>query len=409
MSKIKRIAQTLGPGFLVAATGVGAGDMIAATVAGSRFGVVILWTCVLGAVFKYILNEGIARWQLQTKSTVISGWVNKYPGVVSWYFIGYLLIWSFIVAGALMAACGLVAHTIFPNLSIATWGIIHSIFAVILVIIGKYRLLENLMKFIIFLMFSTVILNVFFIDVDWPLIMKSLVVPKVPSGSVNLLLGVIGGIGGSVTMLCYNYWIKEKGWNSITKIKIIQTDLKVAYFLTAIFGIAIIILASSIQPELVGGSKIILALADKLGKTVGIFGKSIFLIGFWGAVFSSMLGVWNGVPYIFNDLIKSWKEKKNNITSHKEHKSEKKYYTLYLLYLAFPPIVLLFLDKPIWIIILYAIVGAFFMPFLALLLLLMNNSKWVKRKNNTVTNGLLLVSILLFLYLLILEIQKTTT
>ena len=38
----------LGPGFMVAATGVGAGDLIAASVAGARYGVIILWAALLG-------------------------------------------------------------------------------------------------------------------------------------------------------------------------------------------------------------------------------------------------------------------------------------------------------------------------------------------------------------------------
>jgi Mn2+/Fe2+ NRAMP family transporter len=40
-----------GPGFVVAATGVGAGDLIAASVAGHRFGLAVLWVVLLGALF----------------------------------------------------------------------------------------------------------------------------------------------------------------------------------------------------------------------------------------------------------------------------------------------------------------------------------------------------------------------
>jgi Mn2+/Fe2+ NRAMP family transporter len=50
----------------VAATGVGAGDLIAASVAGRRFGLAVLWVVVLGALCKGVLNDGIARWQLAT-------------------------------------------------------------------------------------------------------------------------------------------------------------------------------------------------------------------------------------------------------------------------------------------------------------------------------------------------------
>jgi len=54
----------IGPGLLVAATGVGAGDLVAALVAGSNYGLVFLWAIVLGAFIKFALNEGVGRWHL---------------------------------------------------------------------------------------------------------------------------------------------------------------------------------------------------------------------------------------------------------------------------------------------------------------------------------------------------------
>jgi hypothetical protein len=29
----------------------------------------------------------------------------------------------------------------------------------------------------------------------------------------------------------------------------------------------------------------------------------VFLLGFWGAVFSSVLGVWQSAPYLFADFV----------------------------------------------------------------------------------------------------------
>ena len=57
----------IGPGLLVAATGVGAGDLATASFAGSLLGNGILWAVVLGAFLKYVVNEGLARWQLRSE------------------------------------------------------------------------------------------------------------------------------------------------------------------------------------------------------------------------------------------------------------------------------------------------------------------------------------------------------
>ena len=42
-----------GPGLVVAATGIGSGDVVAATVGGARYGVILLWPIAIGAFFKY--------------------------------------------------------------------------------------------------------------------------------------------------------------------------------------------------------------------------------------------------------------------------------------------------------------------------------------------------------------------
>ena len=97
---------------MVAATGVGAGDLIAAAVAGQRYGIAVLWAVLVGAGCKWILNEGVARWQLATGQSLIAGWARELPRWVSWYFGVYLAIWGFVVGGALGSACGVAANSL---------------------------------------------------------------------------------------------------------------------------------------------------------------------------------------------------------------------------------------------------------------------------------------------------------
>jgi len=110
----------LGPGIVIAATGVGAGDLIAASVGGAQFSTVILWSVVLGAFLKYVLNEGIARWQISSGESMIEAWINKFPKWISWCFLFFLIIWTFVVGAALSSATGMAAHAIFPILSVKT-------------------------------------------------------------------------------------------------------------------------------------------------------------------------------------------------------------------------------------------------------------------------------------------------
>jgi len=393
--------RSIGPGIVIAATGVGAGDLIAASVSGARFGTAILWAAVVGAIFKYVITENLARWQLVTGTTLLEGWIHRLPRFVSVYFLLYLFLWSFIVAGALIGATGLAAHSIFPALSVEAWGILHSILAVVIVWFGAYRHIERIMKILIAMMFVVVIICAAMLLPSASDMLAGILIPELPDGSIVFVLGVIGGVGGSVTVLSYGYWIREKKWQSTSHINQCRTDLAAAYILTGLFGVAVMIISAGVRPEVVQGSKMILAVADHLQASVGEFGRWLFLLGFWGAVFSSMIGVWDGVPYLFTDYVNTRKEQPEKTGS--DGYSKTVAYRAFLLYLAIPPMLLLTVGKPVWIVVIYSVAGAFFMPFLAVLLMYMNNRReWLKaHRNGYVTNAILALSLVLFSYLLI--------
>ncbi len=403
--KGNKIFKIVGPGIIVAATGIGAGDLIAAAVSGAQFGYALLWAAIVGAILKYVLNEGVSRWQLVNGSSLMQAWTEKLHTIFSWYFFIYLIVWSFIVAAALMAACGLAAHAIIPEFSVASWGVIHSILAAVLVLAGKYKLIEKVMKFFIALMFIITITSAILIHPDIIAIIKSIFIPVIPEGSLKFILGVIGGVGGSVTLLSYGYWISEKKWKGNTFLKQSRIDLGFAYILTGFFGLAIMIVAAGTKPDVINGNMMALALADKMGEVTGAAGKWIFLIGFWGAVFSSMIGVWHGIPYLFADFVQL---KFNRGKLEQSQLAQSKYYTYYVIYLAIPPIILLFMGKPVWIVILYAVAGAFFMPFLAMTLLYLNNQfRWLKEfKNSIFTKIILILSLAIFAYLMLNELMN---
>ena len=60
------------------------------------------------------MNEGLARWQLATGSTLLEGAVAHLGRPAQWLLLGYLLIWRFFVGSALMSACGVTAHAMVP-------------------------------------------------------------------------------------------------------------------------------------------------------------------------------------------------------------------------------------------------------------------------------------------------------
>ena len=85
-----------------------------------------------------------------------------------------------------------------------------------------------------------------------------------------------------------------------------------------------------------------------------------------------------------------------------------KWYRSYILWLTFPPMAMMFLGKPVWLILAYGVLGAFFMPFLAVTLLWLLNTdrtpaEW---RNKLHSNVLMAIIALAFVALCVNEVRK---
>lgn len=389
-------------GLLVAATGVGAGDLITASLAGSNLGLVILWAAVAGAVLKWVLNEGLARWQMATSTTILEGWAIHLGSLVHWIFFVYFIIWSYIVGGALINACGLAGAGLLPlgdpHTSKIVWGIVHTALGMALVRAGGFKAFQAVMAALAGLMVVTVLATVILISPDWSSLVRGLVLPGIPSRGTGWLVALMGGVGGTVTLLCYSYWIREKGRSGKQGVRDCRFDLAIAYALTAFFGAAMVVIGSRVKAT-GSGDTVALILADELAGVLGPPGKIIFLLGFWGAVFTSLLGVWQGVPYMFADFLRLHRGGPPGSSEAVDLRGTPAY-RFYLLALGIVPVSLLWLKVQL-VQYIYGIVGALFMPFVALTLLILNNrDRLVGRefKNGWITNLLLALTLAFFAY-----------
>lgn len=393
----------IGPGLAVAATGVGAGDLLAAMLAGADFSTALMWVVIVGATLKFSLNEGVARWQAATGTTLLEGWCRHLGPWFAGGFLAYLVLWSFIVAGGLMSACGVAGHALVPTVSIQTWAITQTLLAAILVLVGRYGLFERIMKVLIGVMVLTLLVSVVMVAPDLASILRGLL-PTLPPGSAAATLSLMGGVGGSVTLLSYGYWIRERGWSGAGSMERIRLDLGVGYVLTGIFGIAMLLVAASALAGaggMPGGSQGLVVCADaiqdstgqRLGSAAGQAMRFIFLIGVWGAVFTSTLGVWQGVPYLFADFLGIIRGRGTEPVD-----TAGWTYRGYLLFLAVPPLVMVFFGRPIWIIKFYTLTSGLFMPVLAATLLWLNSRQRLvgDLRNGPLVTAALLAALVLF-------------
>lgn len=373
------------PGILVAATGVGAGDLLTASLGGSIVGLGILWAAVIGAALKWFLNEGIARWQMATGTTLLEGWTRHLGRWVRWAFLIYLIPWTFFTGGALVGACGVAGTSIFPihtdpHTSKIIWGVVHSLVGLALVWRGSFRVFKVLMSLCIAAMFITVVATALLLQPDWSDVARGIFIPSFSTAGRANVLGLIGGVGGTVTLMSYGYWIRDTGRHGSVGLRACRIDLGVGYTLTGLFGVAMVIIGSHVTLAKGPGGLATVAvdLANQLEGVLGSVGKWTFLLGFWGAVFSSLLGVWQSVPYLFADFISLRPDGGSRVDSHDRaaevDPARTPAYRAYLLAIALVPLPLLAMSVK-RALFTYAVFGSLFMPLLALTLLILNNRR----------------------------------
>jgi Mn2+/Fe2+ NRAMP family transporter len=384
----------IGPGLLLAATGIGVGDMVSSTIAGAEYGLTLVWALAAGVVLKFAITEGAARWQLATGTTLIEGWREHLPRAAVLAFFLYFIIWSYFVSSALVGASALVPAAIFPAVPLPVWGVLHAVAAFVMVWFGRYERFLSIVKWFIGLKFGAIIgsalLIILWSGADW-----SGAAPR-SEFSTAYTLSLIGGVGGTVTLLSYGYWMREAGWAGPARLPGARADLTVSFALVFVFCISMIFIATQIDwtgQILDEGPRLCLLLADRIGREIGPAGRAVFLLGFWGAAFSSVLGVYHGVPFLFDDMLHVWRRQSPAGQRGTAYRS-------WAAYLALAAISALVIQRPVWLVFAYTVIGSFFFPFVISTLLWLNNSRRASAaRNGPFVNVALGSALLLYAYL----------
>lgn len=390
--------RQIGPGLVVAATGVGAGDLVATLIAGSRFGYALLWAAILGCVVKIALSEGSARYHLATGSTILAGWrsLGRWTG---WYFGIYVILWGFIYGATAMSATALPLTALFPVLPLWGWAVLSGLAGLIFVWFNRYAAFELVMKLLVGVMFVIMVGLAILVAPGLPDLLSGLAF-VLPEGALFYTMGLIGGVGGTVTTASYGYWVQVKGWRGPGWLPLMRLDNAIAYIVTGIFVIAMMIVGAELLHAggiaLQGGDRGLLDLAGVLADRFGTTIATLFLVGFAATAFSSVLGVWHGMSLFFADW---FYQMRGEAAGGDREKTPA--FRAYLLWLTFPPMLLLFAQQPFMLAVIYGAFGALFMPFLAITLLLLLNSDHLPQgaRSGWLANGVLAGSALLFLLL----------
>ena len=400
--------KAIGPGIVAAATGVGAGDLVATLAAGSKLGYTLLWAVLVGVIVKIALGEAVGRYHLASDSTLLRGWRSM--GIwTSWYFGIYIVVWGFSYGAAIMTATGMPLNALFPELTTGQWGALNALIGLALAWFGGYVRFERLMTFLVGVMFICVVGIAVRLTPDIPQMLTGLT-PTLPAGSLVYTLGLLGGVGGTITMAAYGYWFNAKGWRGTKWVPFMRLDNTVSYIITGIFVISMMIVGTELlhaaQISISKGDKGLIDLGNVLYERFGPVFWAVFLVGFWAASFTSLLGVWNGVSLIFSDFAR---HARNLPEVTGEAATRTPEFRGYMLWLTLPPMILIFFidHNPVQLVLIYGVLGAFFMPFLAGTLLWLLNFRVEKaHRSGWLSNSLLILSFFIFGFLCAADLLK---
>ena len=145
MNKLKR----LGPGLLFAGAAIGVSHLVYSTRAGADYGWGLLWAFFIINAFKYPFFEFGPRYAIATGETLLDGY-NKIGKKYLWFYAILNTANMFTIQAAVtIVTAGLAAHFFGISVDISVWGSLIIIISSSLLIIGKYNLLDKLMKLII--------------------------------------------------------------------------------------------------------------------------------------------------------------------------------------------------------------------------------------------------------------------
>ena len=145
----KILLKSLGPGLLFAGAAIGVSKLVQSNRAGADFGFGFLWALLLVKLFKYPFFQYGPRYAAATGESLIDGYKQLGTGVLLIYYLLTFATMFTIQAAVTIVTAGLAANLFGFTTDITIWSIIITIICFVTLLIGKYKLLDNLIKVII--------------------------------------------------------------------------------------------------------------------------------------------------------------------------------------------------------------------------------------------------------------------
>ncbi len=241
--------KKLGPGFLFAGAAIGVSHLVQSTRAGAEFGFGLLWALALINIIKYPFFQFGTRYAAATGESMLEGYRKMGRGVLIAYFI-LTFATMFTIQTAVTIVTAGIAASIFGWGAITFWttAIIAICFCVL--ILGKYKFLDGLMKVIVIcLTISTIVaITLIFKDAGTISLQQTLPTDVI---SIGFLIAFMGWMPAPLDISIWqSLWTveKQKLQPSLTPKQAIF-DFNVGYIMTCILALGFLALGALVMFE----------------------------------------------------------------------------------------------------------------------------------------------------------------
>jgi Mn2+/Fe2+ NRAMP family transporter len=304
----KTFLQSLGPGLLFAGAAIGVSHLVQSTRAGAEFGFGLLWALLLVHIFKYPFFQFGPRYAAATGETLLDGYkkLGK-PVLVIFYLINFVTMFI-IQAAVTIVTAGLASQLFGVTDNLVIWSLILMIISLVFLIIGKYKLLDKLMKFIIIILAVSTI-----VAVARALLFSNEafdVTQIIPSGTVEItfLIAFLGWMPAPLDIsIWHSIWSVEKAKQTNKKIKPKDAifDFNVGYIGTLILGVCFVLLGALVMYKSGKtfsnkGGEFASQLINLYTESIGNFSYVFIAIAAFTTMFSTTITTFDASPRAMN-------------------------------------------------------------------------------------------------------------
>ncbi len=242
MKKINNILKKLGPGLLFAGAAIGVSHLVQSTRAGADFGWGLVWALIIINVFKYPFFQYGPRYAISTGKTLLDGYYKLGKGYLWFYFILNFATMFTIQTAVTIVTAGLASELFGLTENMVIWSVIITVFCSLILIFGKYKTLDKVIKVIIIVLAisSVLALLIAFSNNDNSISIKQ-IFPR--SEGLLFLIAFMGWMPAPLDIsIWHSIWTLEKNKIQKTKVKIVDSmfDFNVGYITTVILGLCFI-------------------------------------------------------------------------------------------------------------------------------------------------------------------------